>query len=99
MDNLKTEPNEISNEKDYLDMVNHLKGIYDQKEKELELLKEDLNVYKKLVMSCYGVIRLLDFNNDSIFFDNNDKDLMIELLRCYLSQFVEEKILLINDLD
>ena len=99
MDNLKTEPNEISNEKDYLDMVNHLKSIYDQKEKELELLKEDLNVYKKLVMSCYGVIRLLDFNNDSIFFDNNDKDLMIELLRCYLSQFVEEKILLINDLD
>ena len=97
MNELKNEITNIENEQEYLDMSNHLKDLYDKKDKELEKVKE-LNLdLKKVVMTCYGSIRLLDQNFHNILLDSDCNQLIIESLRSYLSDVVEYNILNIQD--
>ena len=98
MEELKNnEDTNIKNENDYLEMTNHLKSIYDIKEKELSIVKEDNLDLKKVVMSCYGCIRLLDQNYHNILLDDSCNQLIIESLRSYLSDIVEYKILKLEE--
>jgi hypothetical protein len=98
MEELKNnEETNIKNENDYLEMTNHLKDLYDKKEKELSIVKEDNLDLKKIIMSCYGTIRLLDQNYHNILLDDSCNQLIIESLRSYLSDVVEYKILKLED--
>lgn len=71
-------------EGEYLELVDDLKKKFDEKEKEMEALKEENTELKKVLISAYGYIRILDY-----FAENADLDLqikeMIDYLRSYLS--------------
>ena len=97
MNELKTENTNIQNEQEYLDMTNHLKELYNVKDKELETLKEKNLDLKKVILSCYGSIRLLDQNFHNLLLDSECNQYIIESLRSYLSDVVEYNILNIQD--
>ncbi len=78
----------------YLDAMNQLKDMNDEREKELKKVKNELKEFKKELISTYGVVRLLDM----IYSDQCDEpiaevSILIETLREYLGQFVEEKLI------
>ena len=97
MNELKNEITNIENEQEYLDMTNHLKELYNVKDKELETLKEKNLDLKKVILSCYGSIRLLDQNFHNLLLDSECNQYIIESLRSYLSDVVEYNILNIQD--
>ena len=78
----------------YLDAMNQLKEMNDEREKELKEVKTELKEFKKELISTYGVVRLLDM----IYADQCDEpiqevSILIETLREFLSQFVDEKVI------
>ena len=79
-------------------MAEHLKELYDIKEKELEKIKEENLELKKVIMSCYGTIRLLDQQWNNILLDRDTNNYILEALRSYLSNVVEYEILHIEDI-
>ena len=81
-----------------LEMSNHLKELYDKKENEVEKLKEENLNLKKVIMSCYGSIRLLDQQWNNILLDRDTNCHIIEALRSYLSDIVEYEILDIENI-
>ena len=90
----KKEPNDGQ----ILEMSNHLKELYDKKEAHVEKLKEENLQLKKVVLSVYGVIRLLDQQFNNILLDPETNSYMIEALRSYLSNYVEYEILDIENI-
>tara|TARA_R110001599_G_scaffold219852_2_gene418167 strand:+ start:1501 stop:1782 length:282 start_codon:yes stop_codon:yes gene_type:complete len=89
---------EEKTDKEVYDMAEHLKSLYDAKESELEKLKEQNITLKKVIMSAYGSIRLLDQNFCNILLDEQANRFIIESLRSYLSDIVEYEILHIEDI-
>ena len=81
-----------------LEMSNHLKELYDKKEAQVEKIKEENLQLKKVVLSVYGVIRLLDQQFNNILLDPETNSYMIEALRSYLSNYVEYEILDIENI-
>jgi len=81
-----------------LEMSNHLKELYDTKEKELEKFKEENLQLKKVILSCYGVVRLLDQQSNNILLDPETNSYMVEALRSYLSTFVEYEIIHVENI-
>ena len=80
------------NENDYLEMTNHLKQLYDEiemKNNMLELQKLDL---KKVLITVYGLSRMIDNICDNIDGIPNDLITLIEVLRSYLSAEVDSHI-------
>tara|TARA_R110000765_G_scaffold395726_2_gene489494 strand:+ start:5498 stop:5761 length:264 start_codon:yes stop_codon:yes gene_type:complete len=80
---------EIKNDNDYLEQMNHLQELFNKKDKEvLEVLEKYKDILKELI-TCYGVIRLLDNQLEDI-----DAPLEIkcisELLRTQLSNFFDD---------
>ena len=80
---------EIKNDNDYLEQMNHLQELFNKKDKEvLEVLEKYKDTLKELI-TCYGVIRLLDNQLEEI-----DAPLEIkcisELLRTQLSNFFDD---------
>lgn len=80
---------EINNENDYLEQMNHLQVLFNKKDKEvLKVLEKYKDTLKELI-TCYGVIRLLDDQLEDI-----DAPLEIkcisELLRQQLSNFFDD---------
>jgi hypothetical protein len=78
---------EIKNDNDYLEQMNHLQELFNKKDKEvLEVLEKYKDTLKELI-TCYGVIRLLDNQLE-------DAPLEIkcisELLRTQLSNFFDD---------
>ena len=75
-----------------LDAMNQLKEMNDERERELNNVKEELNEYKKEMITAYGVIRLIDM----IYKDTPEQipeiNILVETLREYLSQFAEEHL-------
>ena len=61
-------------EGEYLDMVNHLKSQFDEKDKESEKLRENYEFLKKTFLSVYGFIRIIDITDEY-----SDKECMILL--------------------
>ena len=93
-ENEQKEPNDGQ----ILEMSNHLKELYDIKENQVEKLKEENLQLKKVVMSCYGVVRLLDQQFNNILLDADTNSYIIEALRSYLSNVVEYEILDIENI-
>jgi len=81
-----------------LEMSNHLKELYDKKEGEVEKLKEENLQLKKVILSCYGVVRLLDQQSNNILLDPETNSYMVEALRSYLSTFVEYEIIHVENI-
>ena len=90
----ETTNNEMS-EGMYLDAMNQLKELNEKREKENEKNKEKLIELKKELITCYGIVRLLDNLNENNPLDDSPVEvkIVIETLRDYLSQFVELNIL------
>tara|TARA_Y100000004_G_scaffold139039_1_gene157796 strand:- start:644 stop:880 length:237 start_codon:yes stop_codon:yes gene_type:complete len=71
-------------EGEYLEMVNNLKEKFDEKDKEVEKIKD---LYKDVVkdfLSVYGYVRLIDMCDDM------EREGLIEILRGFLSERFEE---------
>jgi len=81
-----------------LEMSNHLKELYDKKEGEVEKLKEENLQLKKVILSCYGVVRLLDQQSNNILLDPETNSYMVEALRSYWSTFVEYEIIHVENI-
>ncbi len=75
-----------------LDAMNQLKEMNDEREIEMDKMKEELSEYKKEMITAYGVIRLIDM----IYKDTPDQipeiNVLVETLREYLSQFAEDHL-------
>ena len=75
-----------------LDAMNQLKEINEQRDKQMEKLRDELSEYKKEMITSDGVIRLIDM----IYKDTDDQipeiNILVETLREYLSQFAEEHL-------
>ncbi len=89
-------PPEGMNEGLYLEAMNQLKELNDKREEENKKHKNELLALKKELISAYGIVRVLDTLYENSF--SNDEPaievkIIIETLREYLSQFVEENIL------
>ena len=89
---------EEKTDKEVYDMSEHLKELYDKKEEELEKFKEQNVELKKVIMTCFGTIRLLDQQWNNILLDPDTNSYLIEALRSYLSSFIEYEILHIEDI-
>lgn len=80
----------------YVDAMNQLRDINNEREKELESQKEELKTLKKELLSAYGIVRLLDMLYNQHILDEEGSieiKILIETLRTYLSQFIEDNIL------
>jgi hypothetical protein len=78
----------------YLDAMNQLKEMNDEREKELKEVKTELKEFKKELISTYGVVRLLDMiYSDQCEEPIQEVSILIETLREFLSQFVDEKVI------
>jgi len=84
-------------EQDYLEMVNQLKEKYDEitaKLDKIELLELDI---KKDMISCYGIVRILDhLISTSMGGYDTEVITIIEVLRGMLSDCMDKHILQIN---
>lgn len=78
----------------YLDAMNQLKDMNEERDKELKKVKNELKEHKKELISTYGVVRLLDMiYSDQVEEPIAEVSILIETLREYLSQFVDENII------
>jgi|TARA_R110002126_G_scaffold74633_10_gene186045 hypothetical protein len=75
------------NEGEYLEMVNQLKVKFDSIEKSNQKMRIENLELKKIVWSCYGILRIVDitYNCDSDF-----THMLIETLRGMLSDIFDE---------
>ena len=77
----------------YLEAMNQLKEEYDKNESLIKKAKNNLTEYKKDLITCYGMIRLIDnVLEEDADFDNPVK-IMIEVLRSFLSEKIEPLLL------
>ena len=81
------------NEGMYLDAMNQLKDINEKRDLEFEKLKEENMDIKKELISCYGVVRLIDMMYSDTVEPVLEIGVLIESLREYLSQYTENKII------
>ena len=101
MENKQNENEEKSemNDGQILEMANHLKELYQTKENELQKIKQKNLELKKVIMSIFGIIRMVDLNMNSIFFSSDHLNILIEMMRGYLSDVVDFEVLEIQDED
>jgi len=81
------------NEGMYLDAMNQLKDINEKRDVEFEKLKEENMDIKKELISCYGVVRMIDMMYSDTEEPVMEIGILIESLREYLSQYTENKII------
>ena len=93
--NMETNNENTMSEGMYLDAMNQLKELNEKREEENRKNKEELIQLKKELITCYGIVRLLDNLKENHPLDEPavEVKICIETLRDYLSQFVEENIL------
>jgi len=80
-----------------LELSNHLKSLYDKKEIEVQKIKEKNLELKKIILTTYGSVRLLNEQYHNILLDTETNNIIIEALRSYLSEVVENEILELDD--
>ena len=80
-------------EGDYLEMVAHLKQLYDEITQKCSLLENKEKEYKKIIMTVYGLSRVIDTICDSCFEVPPELNILIETLRAFCSDNITEHIL------
>lgn len=76
-------------EQEYLELVNQLKDQFEEKEKIMDRLKEQNEELKKIIISAYGFVRIMDYFASDTEMDFEIKG-MIDILRGYLSNEYDE---------
>ena len=71
-------------EGEYLELVNQLKEQFNEKDKEVTKMQEEVAELKKCIISAYVFIRIVDMVSEHAELDYEVKN-MIEILRTYLS--------------
>lgn len=71
-------------EGEYLELVNQLKEQFNEKDKEVQQIKEENAELKKCIISAYGFIRIIDMVSAHAELDYEIKN-MIEIIRTFLS--------------
>ena len=84
--------NNILNDSQYLEEMNEMKKMYDKKEEEIIKYKKENYQLKKDLMSCYGMIRILDIQFNNGEFSGDELKNVIEFLRGYLSNVFDDII-------
>ena len=79
-------------EQEYLDMADHCKKLVEEKNKEMDKLKDENEELKKLLMVSYSFTRVVDYYSDDEEVSMECRGL-VELLRGYLSTSIDEHIL------
>ena len=76
-------------EQQYLELCDQLRSTYDEKENEIQQLKNKNEELKKSLISCYGFIRVMDY-----IVDEDDVSLelrtLIDVFRGYLSDMYDD---------
>ena len=75
-------------EGEYLELCNQLKEKYEKNQLEQNKLQVKCDQYIKELITCYGIIRMIDIFAEDTFIDVQVKTL-IEMLRTHLSNFFE----------
>ena len=91
-------PKSPSNEGEYIEMSNHLKKIYEEvdlKNQKLTLEKMEL---QKILMSSYGMSRVIDNLASNIMDIPADLVMLIEHMRSFLSDELDTHVFNIKDL-
>lgn len=83
--------NNDPNSNEYLEMANHAKSLVEKAEEDLKSYKVQNLTLKKLLLTCYGVVRLIDEMNQADDIPG-ELSMTLELLRGYLSDNVEDFI-------
>jgi len=78
-------------DQEYLELADHCKKLVELAQLEVGRLKRENKEYKKMVMSAYGFIRVLDEQFD--IFLPTEATYVLESIRSYLSDFVENQFL------
>ena len=84
------------NEGDYLEAMNQLKDKFQENDKKVKNLIEQNIQLKKDLMTCYGMVRMLDMNQP-FSLDSEECSFFISQLRSFLSHVIETEILVVND--
>jgi hypothetical protein len=87
---------ENTTEGELLEMSKHFKELMEKKEKEMEKIKEENMNLKKILISVYGVLRIIDELIDFSFEIPTDIATLIETIRGYLSDYMDKYIFLDN---
>jgi hypothetical protein len=72
----------------YLELCNDLQEKFNEKERELQRVKEQSNMLKKTFLSIYGFIRIVNSSN----LDEGEIDSLLDILRSYCSDIYDEII-------
>lgn len=75
-------------EGEYLELCDQLKEKYDLMEKENQRIKQQQETLLKELISCYGMIRIMDNLAEQSFIDAHVKT-MIEIIRSHLSEIFD----------
>mgnify|MGYP003675655920 CR=1 FL=1 len=77
-------------DKEYLELAEHAKSIVEIAQLQSEILKRENMELKKILISAYGFIRVLDDQYDLIM--PPEFSYTFELIRGYISEYIETKI-------
>lgn len=84
-------------EGELLEMSKHFKDLLEEKEDEIAKLKGENLEIKKIIISVYGVVRLVDDLLSYTIEAPNDITSLIETVRGYLSEYMDKYIFKILD--
>ena len=79
-------------EGEYLEMVNDLRDRFEEKDKEMEKIKEQNSRLKKDLISAFGFVRILDYFSCEVHDVDYEIKSLIDVLRSYLSSTYDEII-------
>ena len=77
-------------ENEYLELCNDLKEKFEEKEKELDKMKEEKRELMKNLFGIYGYLRISMENEIMVLNENEDLLEQLHLLRNYLSNLFDE---------
>jgi len=87
----------FNNENEYLESMNRLKDKFDQNEELVKQALVDKDKLRKHLITAYGLIRLIDNGfDDEMGGLIGQTSILIEALRGYLSDAIENDVLKIN---
>ena len=77
----------------YVEAMNQLRDEYEKNESLIKKASIAVTEYKKDLITCYGMIRIIDNVLDEDDYDEHPAKIMIEVLRSFLSEKIETILL------
>ena len=92
LDQNKIEEQKPTNEGEYLEMVSHLKQIYDNLNDKCFKMEIKEMEYKKILMTTYGLARVIDVVAEGVWECPPELNILIETLRAHCSDALDVHI-------